>query len=197
MSVYGQMNESTERWRLIKELLNENDLQNLVEIGTWKGMGSTLCILKNKKIGSSFITLETSFENYQIAKNNLVNYNNEFSLIYGRIIEVNDVIDFISDLSLSEEQKVWLNEDLNNFKKTQNVIEQLPIEIDFLLLDGGEFSTYSEWKKLRSRTKFVALDDINVLKCSKIYSELSKDSNYELVSLSNEGHGFCIFKKIN
>jgi len=196
MSYHGQINESTERWKLIKKTLDENNFQNLVEIGTWKGMGSTLCLLKNKKNNSAFTSLEFNYVNYQIAKNNLSNFEGELNLIYGRIVEIEDVVSFISDINLSEEQKRWLEGDMNDFEKTQNVISQIPNEIDFLLLDGGEFSTYPEWTKLKERTKFVALDDIRVLKTKKIYEELSSDENYILLEITDEGNGFCIFKKI-
>lgn len=197
MSEYGQINELTERWKIIKDILKSNKFQNIVEIGTWRGMGSTLCILLNKNKNSNFLSLETNYENYNIAKENLKKYENDFELIHGRIIEISDVNNFISDMVLSEEQKIWLRNDLIDFEKTQNVLNKIPEKIDFLLLDGGEFSTFPEWSKLKNRTKFVALDDINVLKCKKIFLELSNDSSYELLSTTNEGHGFSVFKKIN
>lgn len=42
MSEYGQINELTERWKIIEDILKNNEFQNIVEIGTWRGMGSTL-----------------------------------------------------------------------------------------------------------------------------------------------------------
>jgi hypothetical protein len=196
MNDHGQINESTERWKLIKKILDENSFQNLVEIGTWKGMGSTLCFLKNKKDNCTFTSLEFNHANYQIAKNNLSKFEDKLNLIYGRIVEIEDVDRFISDINLSEEQRRWLEGDVSDFGKTQNVIDQIPNKIDFLLLDGGEFSTYPEWVKLKDRTEFVALDDIRVLKTKKIYEELSLDNDYVLLDITEEGNGFCIFKKI-
>lgn len=195
MENFGQINKKTLRWKLIQEFLEQNEVNTIVEIGTWKGMGSTLCILENKSENANFITLETDKQNYEIAKINLSDYQNKLKMINGRIIEIDEIKNFISDIDLSSEQQSWLNNDLVNFENTLNVIEQLPEKIDFLLLDGGEFSTYPEWVKLKNRTKVVALDDIYVLKCNKIFKELSNDSNYEKISETSEGHGFSIFKK--
>jgi predicted O-methyltransferase YrrM len=197
MENFGQINKKTLRWKLIQEFLEQNEVNTIVEIGTWKGMGSTLCILENKSENANFITLETDKQNYEIAKINLSDYQNKLKMINGRIIEIDEIKNFISDINLNSEQQSWLNDDLVNFENTLNVIEQLPEKIDFLLLDGGEFSTYPEWVKLKNRTKVVALDDIYVLKCNKIFKELSNDSNYEKISETSEGHGFSIFKKIS
>ena len=56
MSEYGQINETTERWRLIQNTIKNNNFNSIVEIGTWKGMGSTLAILKSKNKSTKFIT---------------------------------------------------------------------------------------------------------------------------------------------
>ena len=66
-----------------------------------------------------------------------------------------------------------------------------------ILLDGGEFSTYPEWEKLKNRCHLILLDDINVLKCEKIYSELINNPEYKLLEETKEGYGFCLFKKLN
>ena len=103
--------------------------------------------------------------------------------------------EFVSNKNLTEEQKKWLSEDLENLSKCKNVLGILPSEIDFLLLDGGEFSTYPEWNVLKGRTKMVALDDIRELKTKQIYEELNNDNNYELVIETSDGNGFCVFIK--
>ena len=130
-----------------------------------------------------------------ISENILTNYLDKVNLLYGTIVTDKDVNEFVSDKNLTEEQKKWLSEDLENLSKCENIIESIPLEIDFLLLDGGEFSTYSEWQILKSRTKIVALDDIRELKTKQIYEELINDDNYELVIETPDGNGFCVFIK--
>jgi hypothetical protein len=197
MSEHGQINESTKRWELIQKTIKNNDFNTVVEIGTWMGMGSTLSVLKSKNKNTEFISIESDHNFYSIAKNNLNDFKVNFKLIYGKIVEVDEVKKFADDIELSSEQKSWLNNDIINFERCPNVLNEIPEKIDFLILDGGEFSTYVEWTKLKDRSLFVALDDIGVLKCQKIYSELIDNESYTLIERTDEGHGFCIFQKID
>ncbi len=195
MNIQGQMLPTTERGNIIKKLLTHYKPNNVVEIGTWKGLGSTLCIIESIDNNSNFISIESNRNFHDIAKENLKELNKKVSLEYGRIIEIEDVFDFIKNISLSVEQQQWLNDDVDNFKNCPNILNSIPETIDFLLLDGGEFSTYKEWYKLKDRTKIIALDDINVLKCERIFNELKNDSTYTLLEHTQEGNGFCVFIK--
>lgn len=195
MNTQGQMLETTERGRILIEVLKSTKPKNIVEIGTWKGLGSTKCIIDSIDKSSNFISIESNYDFYQVAKNNLSEHIDKANLLYGTIVTDKEVNKFVSDKILTEEQKKWLLEDLENLSKCENIIEKIPLEIDFLLLDGGEFSTYSEWQILKSRTKMVALDDIIELKTKQIYEELINDDNYELVIETPDGNGFCVFIK--
>jgi hypothetical protein len=64
-----------------------------------------------------------------------------------------------------------------------------------LFLDGGEFSTYLEWEKLKEFTKIVVMDDITQLKTKKIHEELLIDPQHDMVYFSREGNGFSAFIK--
>lgn len=195
MSEHGQMNKSTERWGLIQKVIKSNDFKTIVEIGTWKGMGSTLAILSSKNDGTNFFSVESNLEFYEVAKKNLLSYTDKFELIHGRIVELGDVEEFCKNLELTNEQKKWLSEDIKNLNNSINVLSQIPQEIDFLLLDGGEFSTYPEWLVLKDRSKIIALDDIKTLKCRKIFNEMINDEKFDLIENSSEGNGFSVFKR--
>lgn len=197
MDVQGQMIQSSERGQLLQSTIKNNNCKTIVEIGTWKGMGSTLCILESMLPDSNFITLESNKTFYDIALSNLKNYEGKFKMVYGSIVSYEEVKSFSSNYNLEPFKQEWLKEDLDNINLCPNVINEIPNEIDFLLLDGGEFSTYPEWNKLKERTKIVALDDIREIKTSLIHHELSNDKNYELIEKTNDGNGFSIFKKIN
>ena len=43
---------------------------------------------------------------------------------------------------------------------------------DVVLLDGGEFTTYHEFKRIEDHCKYLLLDDINTNKCKKIVEEI-------------------------
>jgi len=195
MTTQGQMLEHSERGKILIKIIKGLKPKNVVEIGTWKGLGSTKCIIDSIDNESNFISIESNYNFYNVAKNNLTNYLDKVNLLYGTIVTDKEVNEFVSDKNLTEEQKKWLSEDLENLSRCENIIESIPSEIDFLLLDGGEFSTYSEWQILKGRTKMVALDDIRELKTKQIYEELITDDSYELVIETPDGNGFCVFIK--
>jgi hypothetical protein len=193
----GQINESTERWRLIQDVIRNNEITTILEIGTCTGIGSTLCILKSMSDESKFISIESNLNFFNIAQKNLVEYKERVNLIYGRIIEVEDVNNFVNNIHIDNTQRGWLKSDIDDFNSCPNVLNEIHEKIDFLLLDGGEFSTYCEWLNLKNRSKIIALDDITQLKCNAVFKELSEDKSYELICKTDEGHGFSIFKKLD
>jgi len=74
-----------------------------------------------------------------------------------------------------------------------NILPQIPDQIDLLILDGGEFSTYAEWVVLKDRSKIIMLDDTKVLKCKQIVTESLADPTYHLLMESDERNGFHVF----
>ena len=194
--VQGQLLENSERGKILKDILFNYNPKTILEIGTWKGLGSTKCIVDNITENVEFISIESNKEFYDIAKQNLYNHTNKVKLLYGKIVDVSEINDFINGKNLTLEQTMWLKEDIENLNKCENILDILPKKIDFLLLDGGEFSTYPEWLKLKDRSTVIMLDDTTVTKCKKINDELKSSENYTLVFETLEGHGFSVFKKI-
>lgn len=200
MSIKGHILENSLFADFINMIVQEYSPKNIVEIGTWKGLGSTKRIIDaiiNNNLNSNFISLETNKTFYNEAKENLREYTKYVNLIYGRIVEIIDVENFVLSHKLTYQEQEWFNEDISNLILTPNVISSIPEEIDFLLLDGGEFSTYAEWLKLKDRSKIIALDDTNTTKCKKIKQEIlsGKYPNYELIIDSNDRNGFMFLRK--
>ena len=75
------------------------------------------------------------------------------------------------------------------------MLDQIPEQIDLLILDGGEFTTVPEYKVLKGRYSIVALDDIQALKTKAIHEYLLQKEDHELITTDNERNGFSIFKK--
>jgi len=192
----GQITENTERCKIIKNVIDTYKPNTVLEIGTWKGLGSTKCIIDSIDNEVSFLSLETNKSFYDIAVENLKSYQDKVKLIYGRIVEKDEILNFVQTINLNRWEEQWLREDLENVDKCENVLNQIPKKIDLLLLDGGEFSTYPEWLKLKDRSTVIMLDDTTVTKCKKINDELKSSENYTLVFETLEGHGFSVFKKI-
>lgn len=78
------------------------------------------------------------------------------------------------------------------FETTPN----LPEIFDFILLDGGEFTTWFEYNLIKDKCKLLALDDTNTFKCKKIVEELKSSNQWEVIHESDERNGIMIFNKI-
>lgn len=195
--IQGQIQKTTERGLIIMNIVKTYKPKNIVEIGTWKGLGSTLCVIESIDYPVNFISVESNYDFYNIAKENLKEFFNIVTLEYGKIIEQSDVESFLTEVEIDSIQKQWLADDIFNLNKCTNIIDKLPKNIDLLILDGGEFSSYKEWEKLKNRTSIVVLDDIYVLKNKKVFYELSNDSSYKLINVTNEGNGLAVFIKLD
>lgn len=201
----GQINIGTELGDIIYELCKRDDIINIVDIGTWNGLGSTRCIyqsiIDNSKKNYVVKSIEASTHLYEIAKNNIPQLDN-FTLINGRIIESTDLVDidkcsdhFFTEYS-RDMQKGWLQDDIKNYNNISNVLSELPKKIDLLILDGGEFSSLAEFNILKDITRFIILDDT---KCIKNYevSNLIRDNkeSYNIIVDSNDRNGFLVAEK--
>jgi hypothetical protein len=198
----GQINIGTPWGDLIYNLSSRDDVKTIVEIGTWNGEGSTMCVIQSlidKSEIKEFYSLELYPEMYEIAKKFLEPYSSYVNLLNGRIIDLDDVywfdhstIDFQSDAHA----QLYYEKDLNYLKTAENVLDKLPEKIDLLILDGGEYTTYPEWVKLKDRTRIIVLDDSNILKTNKIRQEILGSNNFTtLYDKLDERNGFSAFEK--
>ena len=162
----GQIKINTPQGKLIFDFVRNNNIKKVLEIGTWNGLGSTMVLynaLKSTNHEFSITTLETDKIAYKKALKNLKE-KKEIQLNYGRIIEISDLPDAESinfkEHNLDPRNIEWLYQDIRRYKKTKNIYSDLNELYDFILFDGGEFSTFPEFKKLYDRTKYFCLDDI-------------------------------------
>lgn len=198
MDTQGQILKNSTFGNLIEETIKTNLPNTIVEIGTWKGLGSTKRIIDsiqntNYKKQPKFISIESNYEFYTIAVKNLKEWSSFVDLKYGRIVNHEEIIEYVNSIIIDDIQKTWLNQDLINYSKCQNILQELPEKIDFLLLDGGEFTSYLEWMILKDRSKIIALDDTMVLKNKQVLKESLIDDSFDLLFNSEERNGFCFF----
>ena len=94
---------------------------------------------------------------------------------------------------MREEEIEWFESDLQNMSTAQNVLGWLPQQIDVLLLDGGEFSSYSEYLFLKDRgVKWLILDDVNVRKNRRVLAEAVSSGEFHLIWKSDERNGAAV-----
>tara|TARA_Y100000389_G_C17403860_1_gene486931 strand:+ start:390 stop:1091 length:702 start_codon:yes stop_codon:yes gene_type:complete len=189
---YGQIDDKTSGGKLIYKFIQKFDIQNVLEIGTWNGLGSTLVIhnaLASKDLKFSFMSIETDKIAYNYARKNLKDF--PINLKLGRIIEIGDLpdpslIDFRKH-NLNPENIEWFYQDLRRYKKTKNINSYLKNQYDFIFFDGGEFSTFAEFKLLYSRTRYFGLDDIQTYKQYEVLDFINKNQNkFELIETADK-----------
>jgi hypothetical protein len=199
----GQITPNNLVGQTLIQYVKENDLKNIVEIGTWNGLGSTRCFLLGLQDNhtTNFFTLETNKEKLEIAKTNLLSLTTEkCNFLWGSILQSSD-IEYIyhvfPELIRNSQFKGWHALDIQNIKLSPNVLDKIPSEIDFILFDGGEFTTYYEFKILFPRCKkFIALDDVNVSKCKLIRRILQSNPEWKEIKYIPERNGFSLFQHI-
>jgi hypothetical protein len=200
----GQINIDSNAGRLIYNISLCADIFNIVEIGTWNGMGSTKCVieaLKNRAKKANFISIELYPEMYKCAIANLASDLEYVKILNGSIVSEIDLewldtslIDFQNDLHA----QLYYHQDIEYIKTSKNILDQIPESIDFLILDGGEYSTYPEWQKLKDRTSIVFLDDTAILKCSRIRHEILESSEFEIIKDDlGDRNGYSAFIRKN
>jgi hypothetical protein len=174
-------------------------IQTVVEIGTWKGMGSTECLIRglmdSYKPEVSFTSLEVNPEMHKIATESWGEKLPSWAkLVHGRIIEIDELVAEELGSEHPDEAK-WFEQDKEAMKTCPNVLGSLPEHIDFLFLDGGGFSTDAEFEKLKNRSRIVGMDDTTSRKCKKIRDHImNTPQQYEIIldDLSYRG-GVMIF----
>lgn len=199
----GQINLNTNLGQIIYNLVLYNRFKNIVDIGTWNGLGTTTCILKaletKKQYDTNIYTIELYPDMIQAASVNLNCFLDKFHLyiLHGRIVDINDVNSWFDhssiDLKNDDHAKLWYHKDMELIQKTPNIISKIPDKIDLLVLDGGEYSTYPEWNLLKDRTRFFVLDDTNILKCKKIKEEILNNNKYTIIhDVTNDRNGYLV-----
>lgn len=187
----GQMSLKNEVGRMLYAICGLHENRTIVEIGTWNGLGSSAIIAQGVTSGkqnAQVYGLEIFEKRVKQSERNLQKYA-FFNVIHGRIVEAED----LDSSQLLEEEIEWFESDLQNMSTAQNVLGLLPQQIDVLLLDGGEFSSYSEYLYLKDRcVKWLILDDVNVRKNKRVFAEAVSSGEFQLIWKSNERNGAAV-----
>lgn len=125
----GQILPASLFGRLLTEL--SGWANTIVEIGTWRGGGSTACIVAGlNRPEQRFYAVESCPNMIAEAK-----------------------------AMHSDSRIVWLNGAVSPSGSTPIILDQLPDKIDLLLIDGGEDTGESDFNALWERSTIIALDD--------------------------------------
>lgn len=199
----GQINSELPVGQTLINIVKSENLKTILDIGTWNGLGSTKCFLLGLQGNSStqFISIESNKDKHESALKNLYPLiTDNTHILHGTILNKNDITDtelysIFPEFMETPEFQRWHSIDMANITISPYILDKIPSIIDLVLFDGGEFTTFFEFKILFPRCKkFIALDDVDVSKCRKIRELLLEHSEWKEVSYIPERNGFSLFK---
>ena len=168
----GQITARTNMAQILQGLAMRQDFMTYVEVGTWKGQGSTKCIADElilRNDDSQLYSVEMRKDMYEEAKMYwdcillpMPFKRDKVNLLNGVIVDETGV--------MSEEE--FLKE-----------------------LDSGELTSQAEFYNLSSRgeIKFVILDDVLTVKNFSLNKELCASKDWKLIDFSDRRHGYSVF----
>jgi hypothetical protein len=204
--------------RVIKQILSEFTITNLLEIGSSSGEGSTSTIVNslNKNYFNLYLLeidpLRNKLLKLRYKKNSMVKVLPYSSISLSEYPADYEIIKFYNenqtnlnryDISLVlkwlKDEKIFLKSlKVSDICGIDFIKHEFGIEFfDFVLIDGSEFTGYVEFQHIIG-AKFILLDDVNAFKSNKAYNQLLMNSSYKLyyenLQLRN---GSAIFQKIS
>ena len=212
----GEITRNDQFGKAIIDTVSNYGIKTVLEIGSWDGTGSTQCFIEGmeKLDNKRLICLEVYMDRFKqlcanTAKHSWVECYNQSSISYDNMLYKNfdDIWESPYNFIPKEDQNgstklvvsEWFRQDIEMMNKFRSgYIEEHPDETyDAVLIDGGEFSGYSEFKLLRDKAKFFILDDYyKAFKNRQVADELSKDPNWEAIAGNKHTrNGWAIFKR--
>jgi hypothetical protein len=138
--------------------------------------------------------LEADTNNFNLAKKfwSMYNTNDKLHLAKGTLHK-----HIANDLTLTEEERKWyINEEKIILNSNLINIDTIN-DIDFIILDGGEYTTQGDFDILiQKKPKYIALDDVNVYKCNIIRKKIIESNEWYIISENlKERNGWSVFKR--
>lgn len=157
----GQVLPGSEFGTMLTKLARESEV--IVEIGTWKGLGSTLCLALGLERDSQHLTtVEFGLDLSRIAS---THYDDpRISFIHGTLVLPDEWPDFFYP-DPSFDKYYDIEKQMN--QNAPYVLNAMPASIDLLMIDASSWSGRIEFLKLWERSRVIAMDDINGEKTHK------------------------------
>ena len=199
----GQINMTGNFGKLVCHIAGMNDVKTIFEVGSWNGQGSTVCLMNGaiQNPGAIVYSLEANPSMYNSSQDFWKDKSTQQKLVllngslHNKIVDIETLKNIYGD-SIPCYYEHYLPE--------KYLVENSPIisiaqleNIDFILLDGGEYTTLGDYEILMSKKpKYVAMDDVNVYKCRDLRQTFLSDSAWELYAEDlTDRNGWSIFRK--
>lgn len=214
----GQITPDTKLGRLISDCVLDEDINSILEIGTFDAMGSTKCVIDHMRSGQILYTFELYKSQYDISLNNLLSlglkiidnkdgitiFDNNCSTVVlanRSIVTYDEVMKSLKDhpieFKLDVERlhhNLYFDSDMTMLLDAK--MHELSGTYDLIILDGGEYSTLAEFSKiLPHASKYIILDDVMCYKNRATHEMLVRDSDFTMLASLDDRNGYSLFKK--
>lgn len=196
----GQITAFSDFGRAIQDVCRRPEVNTCVDIGSWNGLGSTQCIvqaLTSKESGHVY-SFEIDDGMFELSQNIWKN-NPYVTLQKARVAETMMTYeDVVNDRNYSNIASAdwlsWYTGEQTNFEKS--VIGTLPDKIDFVIIDGGEFSGRGDWAAVQTKDpEYVALDDTFSVKTSQVLYDMLRSDEWMIMYQGVDRNGWAILRK--
>jgi hypothetical protein len=198
--------------RFLYQLARQDDVTSVLEIGTWNGRGSTYCLARGLgETTGTLITVESNLEMYRRAVAFYRDRGLPVKLIHGSSIAPEEFPPLSAFAAIEgpipykERWSQWYAQDLAAARSAGHraVLGELLSRhecFDAVYLDGGEFTSYAEFQRVRPAATYIVLDDCNpALSVKNVQSRkaLLRDPHWLLlVDEPADRNGWCAFKRV-
>jgi len=198
MKNQGQINRGTVLGEKIYELSKQQDVSYILDIGTWKGLGSTKCIvdgIENNNYFKRGLSIDCNLKRIHQALINLRTLPNNFEVKHGTIINTSELRPLLRKVR-NNKFIMWFKNDLKRIKGAPNIFNELPSKIDLCIIDGGMFSGILEFNKLWGKCKYIVLDDTNTMKHSQTKKFILENlDKFEIIlDVTDDRNGYLVCK---
>ena len=187
----------------ICNLAKDSKYKTFLDVGTWNGEGTTMCLyegIANRKHVNDVMIYSVEANKEMLLK--AVQFWKPVSppflqLIHGtlhkRIMDRQHVMNDHLFPSIKNHFDLYYEEECRVIIDAPEL--KLSGDIDFVVLNGGEFSSRYDFEVIMGlHPKVIALNDINVIKNNYAYNNLLLDrSKWELHSKGSDRNGWAIF----
>jgi hypothetical protein len=204
----GQINMNIPFGQKIYEICKNNNVKNIVEVGTWNGQGTTVCLMNGivGKNNSHVYSIEANKGQHNRA--NIFwkdkDTDKQLSLLFGKLHQKK-----LPDLEyLYKNNFIKKSLEECHYKPEAKLLEDpnVPLldlsklinNIDMIIIDGGEYTSEGDFEVLmKFDPTYVVLDDTRVYKCHHIRKKLLNDKSWKnIYDLQHSRHGESIFMKV-
>jgi len=176
--------------------------ETYLEIGTWNGLGSTRAFVDGFSTRKKYVFYSLECNADKCADAQKLYERDQNVHVLNEVIWNEEPADFYEVFPQCRTDPTagrWHEIDMINMKKCPLFLKRsggVPEIFDVVLLDGGEFTTYHEFRALEDRCRILMLDDVNSDKCRLIRDHLrSNPDRWTVLKTSAVRNGYLIAER--